>query len=161
MSEDDLTNEATVYSIYIASTPQKVWDALTKTEFTTKYFFGRSVESDWKKGSSWLLRMPDGRVDVKGLVREANPPKKLVVTWNIDWAPMPLPEAIVTYEIEDLGTGVVRLTMTEDHPTPIPAKLLEGGRKGWPMILSGLKSLVETGKPLPMPTPQPPKELQK
>jgi hypothetical protein len=46
--------------------------------------------------------------------------------------------------------------MTEAHPTPIPAYLLEGGRKGWPMILSGLKSLLETGRPLPIPTPQPP-----
>lgn len=154
---DDLTNEATVYSIYIASTPQKVWDALTKTEFTTQYFFGRSVESDWKKGSLWLLRMPDGRVDVKGEVREIDPPKKLVVTWIVDWMEPKPPAAVVTYEIEDTGSGVVRLTMTEDHPTAIPRAWLEGGRKGWPMILSSLKSLVETGKPLGLPTPMPPK----
>ena len=64
---------------------------------------------------------------------------------------------MVTYEIEAAGEGVVRLTMTEAHPTPIPAYLLEGGRRGWPMILSGLKSLLETGKPLAIPVPQPPK----
>ena len=55
-----------------------------------------------------------------------------------------------------VGPAVVRLTMTEAHPTPIPAYLLEGGRTGWPMILSGLKSLLETGKPLPLPVPQAP-----
>ena len=64
----------------------------------------------------------------------------------------------MSYEIEPLGGGVVRLTMTEAHPTPIPAYLLEGGRQGWPMILSALKSLLETGKPLNIPVPQPPKE---
>ncbi len=69
-----------------------------------------------------------------------------------------LPECIVTYEIEPSGEGVVRLTMTEAHPTPIPAFLLEGGRRGWPIILSGLKSLLETGKSLAIATPQPPKE---
>jgi hypothetical protein len=68
-----------------------------------------------------------------------------------------LPEAIVSYEVETIGDGVVRLTMIEAHPMPIPAHLLDGGRKGWPMILSGLKSLLETGKPLAIPIPQPSK----
>ena len=91
-------------------------------------------------------------------VRESDSPRKLVVTWNVDWIAEKLPEAIVSYEMEPIGGGVVRLTMTEAHPTPIPAHLLEGGRKGWPMILCGLKSLLETGKPLNIPVPQPPKE---
>lgn len=155
----ELTNESTIYVTYIASAPDKVWAALTSSAFTTRYFFGRSVESDWKEGSPWLLRMPDGRIDVKGTVREAMPPKKLVVTWNVDW--MDAPECTVIYEIEDVGGGVVRLTMTEEHPTPIPRVWLEGGRKGWPMILSGLKSLLETGRPLGLPTPMPPKEMKK
>ena len=60
-----------------------------------------------------------------------------------------------------MADGVVRLTMTEAHPTPIPAALLEGGRRGWPMILSGLKSLIETGKRLAIPVPQPPQSAQK
>ncbi|HEY1630915.1 MAG TPA: SRPBCC family protein [Rhizomicrobium sp.] len=157
----DLTTEDTVYIIYIAAQPQKVWDALTISEFTKRYFFGRSVESDWKKGSSWMLRMPDGRVDVKGVVREADPPRKLAVSWIVDWIDPKPPEAIVTYEIEDTGNGVMRLTMTESHPTAIPRAWLEGGRKGWPMILSGLKSLIETGKPLGLPTPMPPEGPRK
>lgn len=157
----ELTTESTIYVIYIAAAPEKVWAALTSSKFTAQYFFGRTVESDWKKGSPWLLRMPDGRVDVRGEVRECDPPRKLTVSWNIDWAPTPLPECFVTYDIEPVGENLVRLTMTEAHPTPIPANLLEGGRKGWPMILSGLKSVLETGRPLNIPIPQPPKRLQR
>ena len=68
-----------------------------------------------------------------------------------------LPECIVTYTIEPVSDGLVRLTMEEAHPTPIPEALLEGGRQGWPMILSGLKTLLETGRPLPaFPVPAPP-----
>ena len=116
------------------------------------------MESDWKQGSPWRLHKPDGTVDVEGVVRKSDPPRNLVVSWNVDAPGMPknLPESIVTYDIEPAGDGVVRLTMTEAHPTPIPAYLLEGGRRGWPMILSGLKSLLEIGKPLLFPIPQPP-----
>jgi uncharacterized protein YndB with AHSA1/START domain len=155
----ELTTESTVYVTYIATTPEKVWAALTSSEFTTQYFFGRSVESDWRPGSPWELRKPDGTIDVRGEVRESRPPHKLVVSWNVEGPPefKNLPECLVSYEIEAVG-GVVRLTMTEAHPTPIPAYLLEGGRRGWPMILSGLKTLLETGNPLAIPVPQPPKE---
>ena len=157
----EMTSESTVYVTYIATTPEQLWAALTSSEFTRQYLFNRTVESDWNRGSQWILRMPDGRVDVKGEVRESAPPRKLVVSWNVDWIVEKLPEAVVSYEIEPVGGGVVRLTMTEAHPTPIPAHLLEGGRRGWPMILSGLKSLLETGKPLNIPVPQPPKEPRK
>ena len=156
----EMTTENTIYITYIAAAPEQMWAALISSEFITRYFFGRSIESDWKKGSHWNLRMPDGRVDVNGDVREVNPPRKLVLSWNIALAQERFPEANVTYEIEPAGEDVVRLTMTEAHPTPIPASWLEGGRKGWPMILSGLKSLLETGKPLRMPTPMPPKEMK-
>lgn len=158
MADSQLTTESTVYVTYIASTPAKVWEALTSAEHTKQYFFGRSVESDWKIGSPWLLRRADGAVDVTGEVRESDLPRLLVISWNVEGpAEMHnLPECIVRYEIEAVGDAVVRLTMTEEHPTPIPAYLLEGGRRGWPMILSGLKSLLETGKPLNIPTPKPP-----
>jgi uncharacterized protein YndB with AHSA1/START domain len=158
MKNDELTTDNTVYVTYIASTPEKVWQALTSSEFSAQYFFGRKVESDWRPGSPWQLRKPDGEVDVRGVVRESDPPRRLVVTWNVPGHPelANLPECIVSYDIEPVGGQVVRLTMTEAHPTPIPAYLLEGGRKGWPMILCGLKSLLETGRPLPMPVPQPP-----
>jgi uncharacterized protein YndB with AHSA1/START domain len=160
MAETELTTESTVYVTFIASTPAKVWAALTSSEFTTQYFFGHRVDSDWRTGSPWALRGPDGVIDVKGVVRESDPPRRLVVSWVVERpeAMSDLPESVVSYEIEEVGEGVVSLTMTEAHPTPIPAYLLEGGRRGWPMILSGLKSLLETGRPLAFHSPQPPKE---
>ncbi|MFZ0496838.1 MAG: SRPBCC domain-containing protein [Methylocella sp.] len=122
-------------------------------------FFGRTVDSDWKSGSEWILRLPGGRVDVKGRVVESDPARKLAVTWNTGWIEKlkKPPEAIVTYEIEPMGE-VVRLTMTESHPAPIPDYMLEGGRRGWPVILRGLKSLLETGRLPKIPAPQPPDE---
>ncbi len=155
-----MTTESTVYVIYIVSSLEKIWEALTSREFTTRYFFGGSVESDWKVGSPWTLRRPDGTASVEGVVRESDRPRKLVVTWKVT---VPeefknLPECIVSYELETVGDETVRLTMTEAHPTPIAAYLLEGGRRGWPMILSGLKTLLETGKPMTIPVPPQPKK---
>jgi len=160
MSESALTTESTIYVTYVAAAPERVWAALTSAEFTSQYFFGRRVESDWRAGSAWTLHNPDGGADVTGVVRESDPHRRLVVTWNVAGIKTlgEVPECVVTYEIEPAGEGVVRLTMTEAHPTPIPAHLLEGGRRGWPMILSGLKSLLETGRPLPLHIPQPPKQ---
>lgn len=150
----DLTTQSTVYVIYIAASPQRVWQALTSAECTSQYFFGRTVDSDWRAGSPWVLRTPDGRVEVQGEVRESDPPRRLVVSWNLA-ADASLPECLVSYDVEQVGENLVRLTMIEAHPTPIPAHLLEGGRQGWPMILSGLKTLLETGRPLSLPVPHP------
>jgi uncharacterized protein YndB with AHSA1/START domain len=146
-----------VYVIYIASTPEKVWEALTRSELTRQFFFGRTVESDWKVGSPWKLVMPDGRDDVVGEVLEADPPRRLKLSWTVVWVEemKSLPPTHVTYDIEQVG-GVVRLTMTQANDFEIEERYLEGGRQGWPIILSGLKSLVETGKPLDIPTPKPP-----
>jgi uncharacterized protein YndB with AHSA1/START domain len=156
MSDSELTTESTVYATYIRATAERVWAALTSSEFTTQYFFGHTVESDWRVGSPWRLLKPDGSVNVNGVVREADALKRLVVSWNVAAHPE-FSECFVAYDIEPAGDGTVRLTMTESHPTPIPATLLEGGRRGWPMILSGLKTLLETGAPLSLTPPAPPK----
>jgi uncharacterized protein YndB with AHSA1/START domain len=149
----------TVYVIYIAASPEKVWAALTGPEFTTQNFFGRSIEIEPKEGGSFILRMPDGRVDVKGRVVAWNPPRRLSVTWTVDWSEQmrDLPECLVTYEIEPAGQSV-KLTMTEAHQWDVREDLLSGGRAGWPAILSSLKSVLETGKPLSIEM-QPPKEM--
>jgi uncharacterized protein YndB with AHSA1/START domain len=149
----------TVYVTYIAATPEKVWAALTGAEFTRQYFFGRSVELEQRVGGSFILRMPDGRIDVQGRVVECDPPRKLSVTWRVEWIEdmRKLPECLVTYEIEALD-GAVRLTMTEAHQWDVPDAILAGGRLGWPAILSSLKSLLETGKPLVVKL-EPPKEM--
>jgi uncharacterized protein YndB with AHSA1/START domain len=150
----------TSYVIHIVSTPEKVWEALTSTEFTTRFFFGRSVEIEPKVGGSFILRMPDGRFDIKGRVVECDPPRRLSVTWGVDWMEFrELPETLVTYDIEPMG-GSVKLTMTEAFQWEVPDAILAGGRQGWPFILSSLKSVLETGKPVPVSGKMgPPKEM--
>ena len=139
----------TVYTIYIAATPEKVWQALTTAEFSRQYFFGNAVEIDLKIGGSYLVRAPDGSPHITGEVIECEPPKKLSVTFNVNWPALveKLGPTLVTYEIEPAGNAV-RLTMTEAHDRPIDDDILSGGRQGWPAILSSLKSLLETGEPL-------------
>jgi len=140
----------TVYISYIVATPERVWHALTNGEMTRQYFFGRRIESDWNVGSHWTLWMENGRVDCSGKVLESDPPRRLSITWRVEWMEelRNLPDTIVTYQIDPLGE-VVRLTMTESHPELKEEKYLEGGRAGWPIIISGLKTLLETGNPLP------------
>ncbi|MGE0742462.1 MAG: SRPBCC family protein [Hyphomonadaceae bacterium] len=138
-----------VYVFYIRSTPQQVWDALTHSDFTTKFFFGRTVESDWKQGSPWKMVMPDGTLDVFGEVLVSDPPRKLQVSWTVDWLDDPKPPgpAIITYDIEPAGEAV-KLTMTQHTDSAIPRKYVQAGAQGWAIILSSLKSLLETGEPL-------------
>jgi uncharacterized protein YndB with AHSA1/START domain len=149
----------TVYVTYIASTSEKVWQALTSSEFTRKYFWDRSVEVEPKVGGRFVLKLPDGRVNVHGRVVEHDPPRKLSVTWQVEWPEdfRKLPECLVTYEIVPAGEAV-RLTMTESHSWKVPEAILSGGRTGWPAVLSGLKSLLETGK-APVIATEPPKEM--
>jgi uncharacterized protein YndB with AHSA1/START domain len=139
-----------VYLIYIATTPEKLWTALTEGELTREYFFGRRIESDWKVGSPWTLWMDDGRVDCAGKVLASDRPRRLSLTWHVEWLEefRGLPETIVTFAIDPLGE-VVRLTVMESHHDSLDEKYKEGGRRGWPVILCGLKTLLETGRSLP------------
>jgi uncharacterized protein YndB with AHSA1/START domain len=140
----------TVYITYIVTTPDKLWKALTDGEKTKQYFFGRCIELESKAGGNFRFWQPDGTLDVEGKVVECDPPRKLSVTWRVMWIEemRKLPECLVTYQIDDLGK-VVRLTMTESHQIDLDDTMLEGGRRGWPVILNNLKTLLETGKPLP------------
>jgi uncharacterized protein YndB with AHSA1/START domain len=140
---------ATVYTIYIAATPQQVWQALTSAEFSRKYFFGNAVEVDLKIGGAYIVRAPDGALHISGEVLECDRPKKLSITFNVNWPELieKLGPTLVSYEIEPAGDAV-RLTMTESHDRPLSDDILSGGRQGWPAILSSLKSLLETGEAL-------------
>ncbi len=140
---------AIVYTIYIASTPQMVWQALTSAEFSRKYFFGNSVEVDLKVGGAYIVRTPDGGLHISGEVIECDPPKRLTVTFNVNWPALieKLGPTLVTYEIEQAGEAV-KLTLLQSHDRPISDDILSGGRQGWPAILSSLKSVLETGNPL-------------
>ena len=139
----------TVYTIYIAATPAQVWEALTTAELSRRYFFGNAVEVDLKVGGAFIVRAADGSLHIGGEVFECAPPRRLTVTFNVKWPALieKLGPTLVTYEIEPAGNAV-RLTMTESHDRPIDDDILSGGRQGWPAILSGLKSLLETGEPL-------------
>jgi uncharacterized protein YndB with AHSA1/START domain len=161
MMNIDSFKPTTVYVIYIASTPEKVWQALTTAEFSRKYFFGNAVEVDLKIGGAYIVRPPDGSVHISGEVVECDPPRKLSVTFNVNWPALieKLGPTLVTYEIEQTGNAV-KLTMTEAHDRPIDDDILSGGRQGWPAILSGLKSLLETGEALVIKTAPPLRMLE-
>jgi len=137
---------AIVYTIYIASTPVKVWQALTSAEFSRQYFCGNSVEVDLRVGGAFIVRTPDGALHISGEVFECDPPKRLTFTFNVNWPALveKLGPTLVTYEIEPVGE-VVKLTLLQSHERPVDEDILSGGRQGWPAILSGLKSLLETG----------------
>ena len=144
-----MSTEKFVYVTYIATTPEKVWAALLEGELTRQYWCHDNV-SDWKVGSTWEHRRSDGeqgKVDIAGKVVESVPPKRLVVTWA---RPSEVAETAkhsrVTYEIEPVASAV-RLTVTHDQleADPDMARAISGG---WPKVLSSLKSLLETGRPL-------------
>lgn len=150
---------AIVYTIYIAATPEKVWEALTSAEFSRKYFSGLAVELEPRIGGAFLLRNPDGSVHISGEVFEYDPPRRLTATFNVDWPALTekLGPTLVSYEIEPAGEAV-KLTMLQSHDRDISDDILSGGRAGWPAILSGLKSLLETGR-APAIKMQPPERM--
>jgi uncharacterized protein YndB with AHSA1/START domain len=137
-----------VYVTYIRTTPEKLWDALLKPEFTRQYWFGVTLESEWKKGSSWKMVFPDGRVTDSGEVLEVEKPKRLVLKWQNEFRPELKAEGFskCTIEIEPLE-GSVKLTVIHEIDQP-KSKVIEAVSGGWPKILASLKSLLETGDPL-------------
>jgi uncharacterized protein YndB with AHSA1/START domain len=140
---------AIIYTIYIASTPERVWQSLTSGEFSRQYFFGNAVEVELRVGGAFIVRQPDGSPHISGEVIECEPARKLTVTFNVNWPALieKLGPTIVTYEIEPAGEAV-KLTLLQSHDRPLSEDILSGGRQGWPAILSSLKSVLETGKPL-------------
>src|SRR4051795_9757806 len=95
-------NPAIVYVIYIASTPEKVWQALTSAEFSRQYFSGLAVELGKRKGGAFAVRLPDGRLHIDGEVIECDPPRRLIITWNVNWPGLveKLGPTLVSYEID-------------------------------------------------------------
>lgn len=134
------------YAIYIRTTPERLWEALTKPEFTKKYWFGVSAQSDWKPGSAWRLIFDDGSVADAGEIIEADPPRRLVLTWRNEFMPELTAEGYsrCTIELEPAGDAV-KLTLTHEIDRS-PSKFIEALSSGWPKVLSNLKSLLETGE---------------
>jgi uncharacterized protein YndB with AHSA1/START domain/DNA-binding transcriptional ArsR family regulator len=134
-----------VYVTYIASTPQRVWAALTDGDQTARYWGHRNV-SDWIKGATWQHERLDGSgVDGGGTILEIDPPRRLSHTWG-DLADAGHPDRLsrVTFDIEP-ADDVVKVTVTHENLTP---EQVGDTQDGWALVLSSLKSYLETGTPL-------------
>ena len=138
-----------VYVTYIRTTPETLWDHLTKPEFIRVYWFGVSAESDWKQGSSWRLIFADGRVADTGEILEVDRPRRLVIKWRNEFKPELKAEGYsrATFVLEP-ADDVVKLTVTHEIDRT-GSKFIEAVSGGWPSVLSSLKSLIETGQALP------------
>jgi uncharacterized protein YndB with AHSA1/START domain len=135
-----------VYVTYILSTPEKVFEAITKPEIAARYW-GHENVSDWKPGSGWEhIRANDERtLELVGKVVEVAPPKRLVITWaNASQADDAEAYSRVTFEIEEYD-NMARLTVTHDE-LEAGSGMANGISKGWPVVLSSLKSYLETGR---------------
>jgi uncharacterized protein YndB with AHSA1/START domain len=136
-----------VYVTYIRTTPEKLWEALTKPEFMKQYFFGTTMESTWEKGSPWKMISGDGTLYDAGEVVENDPPRRRVLRWRNEWKPELNAEGYGTcvMDIEpDEKMKMVKLTIT--HTMPVKeSKTIAAVSGGWPKIISQLKTLLETG----------------
>jgi len=123
-------------------------------------FSGNSVEVDLRVGGAFIVRTPDGALHISGEVFECDPPRKLTVTFNVNWPALieKLGPTLVTWEIEPAGDAV-KLTLLQSHDRPISDDILSGGRAGWPAILSSLKSMLETGEAMVIPMKPPERML--
>jgi uncharacterized protein YndB with AHSA1/START domain len=139
----------TVFEIYIKTTPERLWEAITDPEQRSKYSFGVETHSDWTPGSSYESSVP-GVIDIaKGENLEVDPPRRLVQSFTALWSDEVVAQGTsrVTWEIEQVGDSCL-LTVTHDQLPEDANPELFGG---WPMILSGLKTLLETGEKLTTP----------
>jgi uncharacterized protein YndB with AHSA1/START domain len=138
-----------VFEIYIKTTPERLWEAITDSEMRSKYSFGTGIKSDWTPGSRYQAIHPAGVEIAEGENLEVDAPRRLVQSFRALWSEDVKNEgwSRVTWEIEPVGDSC-RLTVTHDE-------LREGANEelygGWPMILSGLKTLLETGELLTTP----------
>jgi uncharacterized protein YndB with AHSA1/START domain/DNA-binding transcriptional ArsR family regulator len=144
-----------VFEIYIKTTPERLWQALTDFDLRRRYTFGAGAESDWMPGSAYKLFAPGGGGEDDGLTLaegenlQVEPPRRLVQSFHALWGEDVEREGTsrVTWEIEPVGDSC-RLTVTHDELRDGASEELYGG---WPMILSGLKTLLETGEDLTTP----------
>ncbi|MCA1680254.1 MAG: metalloregulator ArsR/SmtB family transcription factor [Actinobacteria bacterium] len=139
-----------VFEIYIKTTPERLWEAITDSEMRAKYTFGVGVETDWKPGSPWKGVTPNAPGPIShGEVLEVDPPRRLVQSFQALWSEEVKREGTsrVTWEIEPVADSC-RLTVIHDQ---LPEHVNDEIFGGWPMILSGLKTLLETGETLTTP----------
>ena len=142
-----MTAQATqVYQVFIKATPEAIWDAITKPEFTSKYFYGVTIDVTPEERRSFQ----GSELQNTSNVLEFEPPRRLVHSWISYYDPeMAAEEASrVSWEIEPQAGGYSLLTVTHDQLESSPKTAESGSGAGWMMVLSGLKTLLETGEPL-------------
>jgi uncharacterized protein YndB with AHSA1/START domain len=134
-----------VYVAYIRTTPERLWEALTDSDFIRQYWFGLSVETEWKKGAPWKLVRADGTTDSSGEILEIIPPRSMVIRWQNEWRSELKAEgpSRCTIAIEPVESAV-KLTISHEIDRP-DSKLITSVSGGWPRVVSNLKSLLETG----------------
>jgi uncharacterized protein YndB with AHSA1/START domain len=139
-----------VYVIYIRTTPEKLWEALLTPEFQRTYWFGMTLESSWTPGAAWKMLFPDGKVADTGEILEIEKLKLIVIRWRNEFRPELKAEgySVCRIELEQADDATVRLSIRHEIDKP-GAKFIEAVSGGWPKIMSSLKSLLETGAPLP------------
>ena len=160
MTETNVTTQ--IYQVYIKATPQAIWDAITKPEWAQRYGYGAPVEYDLRPGGAYRGLASEAmaahgapEVIIDGEIVEVDPPRRLVQTWRVLWDPDMAAEGFtrVTWEIEEGEGGVTKLTVIHDLDGARKTALTVAGANpdaggGWSWILSDLKTLLETGKPL-------------
>jgi uncharacterized protein YndB with AHSA1/START domain len=135
-----------VYVTYIRTTPEDLWAALTTSEFMKKYWFGMTIETDWKVGSPWKLTFPDGQIADAGEIVEFDRPRRIVLKWKHERRPELAAEGYARCAIElEPQDSAVKLTVSHTIERA-DSKLIGAVSGGWPRILSNLKSLLETGQ---------------
>lgn len=144
-----MTPPKNVYEIEIATTPERLWQALTDPEQTRKYWYGALSISDWTVGSRWTSESPDGEVYLEGEILEIDPPRRLVQTFHVVHEADAATEAPsrVEWEITPLGDRC-RLTLIHTGRGPATLEYTSGG---WETILGGMKELLETGQAVAAP----------
>jgi uncharacterized protein YndB with AHSA1/START domain len=143
-----MTAQATqVYSVFIKATPEQVWDAITKPEFTERYFYGQRIETT-ADGRTW--HNAEGRLVTSGSILTWEPPRRLAHSWQslYDEEMAAEEESRVTWEIEPQEDGTTLLTVVHDRLEGAPKTAESVSGTGWMRVLSGLKTLLETGEPL-------------
>ncbi len=140
------TRSSFVYVTVIRTTPEKLWAALTDAKLIRQYWFDAIVECDWKKGSPWRKAREDGSLTDSGEILEIDPPRRMVIRWQAERKPEFKAEGPSrwTLALEPMHRAV-KLTSTHEIERP-ESKFIAALSEGWPLVLSNLKSLLETGE---------------
>jgi uncharacterized protein YndB with AHSA1/START domain len=147
--DPDGSNGTAVFEIYIKTTPERLWEAITDPEMRAKYSFGIAISSDWTQGSDYSSGVPGVIEIAEGENLEVDPPNRLVQTMTALWSDQvkAVGQSRVTWEIRKVGDSCQLTVIHDQLPVDVSGELYGG----WPMILSGLKTLLETGEHLTTP----------